>query len=207
MLIIDTETTGLKGGPQDLVVEIGICSLDESTGKIEPVYSEIVRYPDIMEREKVRPSWVFANTDLTPESVLTAPKDAATVAEEVRDIVVAHNVTSYNVPFDFHKFLFKEPWNLRELVRIPYDIMDLATAEVRRRAENGLIPDKALQSRLLSDWSVQPDKWVRSLDAYKVLCPEDPAGRHGKQSHRALDDTIMEAHVLYEALRSREVPQ
>ena len=55
--------------------------------------------------------------------------------------------------------------------------------------------DKDLRERLINDWEEFPGKWVRSADAYKILCPDDPA-HIGNQTHRALDDAIMEAHIL-----------
>ena len=56
------------------------------------------------------------------------------------------------------------------------DIMKLATSKVYELADSDLIEDKNLQERLLMEReeSYYPDKWVRSIDAYRVLCPEDP---------------------------------
>ena len=50
VLIIDTETTGLSGYPKDRVLEIGIAELEE--GSVKPVYSEIIRYSDIVEFDR-----------------------------------------------------------------------------------------------------------------------------------------------------------
>ena len=50
ILIIDTETTGLTGYPLDRVLEIGIAELKD--GRVSPVYSEIIRYSDIVEFDK-----------------------------------------------------------------------------------------------------------------------------------------------------------
>lgn len=204
MLIIDTETTGLRKTPDrpDRVLEIGIAELNEMTGEITPVYNELIRYPDFKEfvdhyEKTYEEVWILHNTDMRVEDILTADKDLPTVMREVREIVRGKVVTSYNVPFDFGKFLNRPPWYLGFLVAVKFDIMDKATEEVRRRAKADEIPDKQLQKRLLDEWKYHgDDKWVRSLDAYKVLCPDDPAGREGVQTHRALDDAIMEAHIL-----------
>ena len=61
----------------------------------------------------------------------------------------------------------------------------------------GYVGDKGLQRRLIRerDESYYDDKWVRSIDAYRVLCPEDPMGLEGMR-HRAIDDAVMEAWVL-----------
>ena len=202
VLIIDTETTGLSGYPKDRVLEIGIAELEE--GSVKPVYSEIIRYSDIVEfdRKYVNPNgsegiWIYRNSDLRMEDTLNAIKDLGTVAAEVREIVSGREVTSYNVPFDFGKFLYHEPWNLKELCSVPYDIMELATKRVYSLAEEDMIPDRALQERLLREReeSYYPNKWIRSIDAYRALCPEDPMGLEGMR-HRAIDDAVMEGWIL-----------
>ena len=206
MLIIDTETTGLTGIPADRVLEIGICELDD--GKITPLYNELIRYPDIREfdskyvnRDGSRGVWIYRNSDMRIEDTLNAEKDLGTVVKEVREIVSGKKVTAYNTEFDFDKFLFREPWCLRDIVTVDFDIMKLATDRVYELTDSDSMPDKALQRRLIMEreQSPYPNKWVRSEDAYSVLCPDDPMDL-GKQTHRALDDAVMEAWIL-KALR------
>ena len=196
VLIIDTETTGLSGYPKDRALEIGIAELEE--GSVKPVYSDIVEF----DRKYVNPNgsegiWIYRNSDLRMEDTLNASKDVERVAAEVREIVSGREVTSYNVSFDFGKFLYHEPWNLKELCSVPYDIMELATERVYSLAEDDMIPDKALQERLLREReeSYYPNKWIRSIDAYRALCPEDSMGLEGMR-HRAIDDAVMEGWVL-----------
>lgn len=202
VLIIDTETTGLSGYPKDRVLEIGIAELEG--GSVKSVYSEIIRYSDIVEFDRKYVNldgsegiWIYRNSDLKMEDILNAIKDLGTVAAEVREIVSGMVVTSYNVPFDFGKFLYHEPWNLKDVCSIPYDIMDLATKRVYSLAEDDLIQDKMLQDRLLREReeSYYPNKWIRSIDAYRALCPEDPMGLEGMR-HRAVDDAVMEGWTL-----------
>ena len=208
VLIIDTETTGLSGYPKDRVLEIGIAELEG--GSVRPVYSEIIRYSDIVEfdRKYVNPNgsegiWIYRNSDLRMEDTLNASKDVERVAAEVREIVSGREVTSYNVPFDFGKFLYREPWNLKELCSIPYDIMELATKRVYSLAENDIIQDKALRERLLREReeSYYPNKWIKSIDAYRALCPEDPMGLE-EMRHRAVDDAVMEGWILRTLLKN-----
>lgn len=202
VLIIDTETTGLSGYPKDRVLEIGIAELEG--GSVRPVYSEIIRYPDIAEFDRKYVNldgsegiWIYRNTDLRMEDTLNTAKDAEAVATEVRGIVSGMEVTSYNVPFDFGKVLYREPWNLKELCSVPYDIMELATKRAYSLAEDDMIPDKVLQERLLREReeSYHPNKWIRSIDAYRALCPEDPMELEGMR-HRAIDDAVMEGWIL-----------
>ena len=117
--------------------------------------------------------------------------------QSVREIVKGKEVISYNTDFDFDKFLFKEPWCLQDIVTVDFDIMKLATDRVYGLADSDRISNKLLQARLIREreQSPYPNKWVRSQDAYSVLCPDDPMGL-GAQTHRALDDAIMEAWVL-----------
>lgn len=206
VLIIDTETTGLSGYPKDRVLEIGIAELEE--GSVKPVYSEIIRYSDIAEFDRKYVNldgsegiWIYRNSDLRIEDTLDAAKDVETVAAEIREIVSGKEVTSYNVGFDFGKFLYHEPWNLKELCSVPYDIMELATKRVYSLAEEDMIPDKMLQDRLLREReeSYYPEKWVRSIDAYGALCPGDPMGLEGMR-HRAIDDAVMEGWILRELM-------
>ena len=204
VLIIDTETTGLRGIPEDRVLEIGIAEYDEVSGNISPVYSEMIRYDDIVEFDSkyVNPDgsrgiWIYRNSDMRMEDTLNAAKDLDTVVREVREIVSGREVTSYNVKFDFGKFLYQEPWNIRNMVTRKIDIMKLATTKVYELADSDSIEDKGLQERLLRERedSPYPEKWVRSIDAYRVLCPEDPMGLEGMR-HRAIDDAVMEGWIL-----------
>lgn len=205
VLIIDTETTGLEGYPKDRVLEIGIAEYDELSGEISPVYSEMIRYDDIRTvdeeyvngRDGSKGIWIYRNSDMKIEETLNAAKDLNTVVKEVRELVRGKAITSYNVGFDFGKFLYQEPWNLKWITARRYDIMDLATKKVMLMARSDSIGDKKLQERLLFEEanSPYPNKWVRSEDAYRVLCPDDPMDL-AKQTHRALDDAIMEGWIL-----------
>ena len=190
------------------MLEIGIAELEE--GSVRPVYSEIIRYSDIVEFDRKYVNldgsegiWIYRNSNLRMEDTLNASKDVERVAAEVRAIVTGREVTSYNVPFDFGKFLYHEPRNLKELCSVPYDIMELATKRVYSLAEEDMIPDRALQERLLREReeSYYPNKWIRSIDAYRALCPEDPMGLEVMR-HRAVDDAVMEGWILRTLLKN-----
>ena len=203
--VIDTETTGLYGYPQDRVLEIGIVEYDEGTRKISPVYSELIHYLDIEEFDRryvglkgEKGVWIYRNSDMSVQDTLNTKKDLDTVAGEVRKILDGKTVTSYNTGFDFDRFLYKRPWNLRPITVCEYDIMPMATEAVMRMVDDGVIADRQLSDRLRREFArtKYAEKWVRSIDAYTVLCPDDPMGMKGRQTHRAIDDAIMEAHIL-----------
>ena len=77
------------------------------------------------------------------------------------------------------------------------DIMKIATSKVYELCESDSLDDKELQERLLREReeSYHPNKWIRSIDAYRALCPEDLMGLEGMR-HRAIDDAVMEGFVL-----------
>lgn len=194
--IVDTETTGFNKDPEnpDRVLEIGIIRFDRLTHAMMKAYHEVIRYEDI---DRYSSAWVFKNTDLKISDIKEAKKDLKTVSEEVRELLRHQYVTSYNVPFDFYDFLFKDPWDLETVIKgIPFDIMDLATDCIREMCARNELSDKLLQTSLIKDWLKFPDKWVRSINAYNALCPKDEGKRNGIQSHRALDDCYQEGWVL-----------
>ena len=167
MFVVDIETTGLCGiSAGDKIVEVGISEI--TGGKVIPVYHKIVAHPDIYDYSE---SWVFKNTDLTPEMVKNGTPEEEVISD-LHKILDGQLSTSYNVYFDFTRFLNQPPYEITPI--IPFDIMEIATAVI--------CPDAS--------------PFVRSEYAYKVACPEDPAGLKFKQTHRALDDAIMEAHIL-----------
>lgn len=74
--------------------------------------------------------------------------------------------------------MINELWNLRGIVERKIDIMKNATSKVYELCELDSLDDKELQDRLLREreGSYYPEKWVRSIDAYRALCPEDWRG-------------------------------
>lgn len=175
IFVLDTETTGLAGAPDDLVVDIGIVSADLKTGDIEPVFSTPVGYSESMIR-KHEGAWVFNNTDLNFWQVLKAP-GVYKVASRVSELLTGELVTSYNTEFDLDRFLYRDPWNLKNLCFECNCIMTSAWRAFPNLGRNGFYPKLQV--------------------AYDALCPGDPMNV-GKQRHRALSDAVMAAHVMME---------
>ena len=93
--IVDIETTDFlrEGG---LIVEVGIVSLDLKTGEVKKINDELVR--EIEFKEEHKRSWIFHNSDLTYEEVLTAnPLNK----NKIQDIFNKYPTTAYNKKFDF----------------------------------------------------------------------------------------------------------
>jgi DNA polymerase III alpha subunit (gram-positive type) len=186
--VLDTETTGLRGCPDDHVVDIGVAYLNTSTGEVKGVFSSIVGYDVSLWDISHKDAWIFNNTDLTLEQVANAP-DQDSVREGLIDVIGDRNVTSYNTAFDFGKFLFKEPWDLCPFISEYPDIMIKAASFCK-------IPGR------FGDY-----KWPKLDHAYSVLCPDDPANIHGKQDHRALSDAVVASYVLKSLIEKGLYPE
>ncbi len=129
ILILDVETDGLDGAPADRVLEVGVAELDtadDAPQAVRAVYSQVIRYED------PRDCWIFHHSTLTPAEVLGASADPKQAARILREIVRGRLVTSYNVGFDFGRFLDRRPWVLgRAYDAVPLDIMYTATSTAR----------------------------------------------------------------------------
>ena len=179
LYLIDTETTGLRGFPVDHVVDVGVCRIDLSAGSFEPVYSSIVGHDVSLWNRNLRESWIFENSDLTLSDVASAPP-VASIADDLNNILSGEFVTSYNVDFDFRKFLRHDPFFMHSYVaKVLPDPMLAATPVLKIAGSNGY-------------------KWPRLEEAYSSLCPDDPAGIGCHQDHRALSDAKVASCVLIE---------
>jgi DNA polymerase-3 subunit epsilon len=185
IFVIDTETTGLDGGPRDLVVDIGICSVDISKGTVKDVYSSIVGYDVTDWGDHRAKAWIFGNSDLTLDKVAAA-KPLFKVKEEIVTLLRGKAVTAYNVPFDMEKFLFREPWNLRGVFNVCTDIMKAATDVCK----------------LPSDLYGVRYKFPKLDHAYRAIVSGDPAGVGNIQDHRALPDARMASFIMVEMCRN-----
>lgn len=177
--VLDTETTGLKGYPYDHVVDVAVCRVSLQDGTVEEVFSSVVGHDVASWDQATKGAWIFENTDLTLEMVADAPP-LADVAAELRNILQGCFVTSFNVDFDFQKFLFHPPWDLEPHISLTPCIM-------KRSMPICAIPG-----------TYDRYKFPRLQEAYDMIVPGDPAGIRGHQSHRALSDAVMASYVLIE---------
>ena len=114
IFVVDLETTGLKGYPDDYVVEIAVMKVDLQKNRIELIHQSLIHYDVESWDEGLRNSWIFQNTDITLQKIQDSEKDIETVVLEVRRILQNRYVTSFNIKFDFEKFLKHELWNINE---------------------------------------------------------------------------------------------
>ncbi len=182
--VLDTETTGLRGAPKDLVVDVGICKVSLRGGTVKDVYSSVLGYNVDFWDNYHREAWIFQNTDLTLEMVVEAPP-AREVIENVRRILRNKTVTAYNIAYDMNKFLFQKPWDMKGEFTLCNDIMLAATPVCK-------IP---------SDYCGKKYRYPKLDVAYSKIVEGDPADIHGVQSHRALSDARMASYIMVQMFR------
>jgi len=180
--VLDTETTGLDGFPTDHIVDVAVCRVRPYRDTVEPVLSTVVGHDISTWSQNQREAWIFQNTDLTLEQVAKATP-APFVTAELRSMLENRMTTSFNVGFDFDKFLFHEPWRLREAVHLTPCIMLRAMPVCK----------------LPGTYDVY--KWPKLQQAYDMLVDGDPADIGEEQKHRAMEDAVMASHVLLELIR------
>ena len=182
--VIDTETTGLIGYPYDLVLDIGVVRVDLFERTVTDAFDSIVYYDTDDWPERMLNCWAFQNTQLSLEMIKDKGVLSNIVSKKLRELLKGQIVTSYNVEFDFNRFLYYPPWRLKDNCIIGDCIM-LSAAECeylpKSTHDNG--------------------KWPRLLDAYMGLVDGDPAGIEGKQDHLALSDSRVAGWVLIELYR------
>ena len=182
--VIDTETTGLTGCPDDHIVDIGIAVLETDTGRVMPLYESLVGYDVDEWDDSRRNAWIFSNSDLTLDDVAAASPQAD-VRYEVATLLAGAHVTAYNTDFDLTRFLYRSPWRLDVVTYAMPDIM-MACDDLVEHA---------------------PGRHPSLMRSYQELCPDDEADLRGKQKHRALSDAMAAAHVLRQLIRRGHYPE
>jgi len=184
--VLDTDTTGLKGHPQDVIVDIAVCRVDLDKGTVDPVYSSVVGYDTSEWNEYRRNAWIFENTDMTLDMVDAAPPVQEVVAD-IRKLLRGKKVTSYNTEYDMGKFLYHEPWKMKDLFIECTDIMKAATPICK-------VP---------SQYYGRQYQYPKLDLAYEKIVEGDPAGIKGVQEHRAMSDAKVASHILVQLFRDR----
>lgn len=176
--VIDIETTGFKA-KKDYIVEIGIAELDLDTGKIEPLYNNIVR-EEGMDVDRYKDSWIFHNSSLTFENYKSGALDLRpTGSERIQQILDEYPVTAYNSSFDF-SFLKARGFHINKELPCPMKILT-DIIKLPYYSPSGLITETRY-------------KYPSVEEAYKYIFP----GIDYKEDHRALPDAYDEACIIYE---------
>ena len=168
--IIDVETTDIKN--EGCIIEIGIVELDLVTGATRILFDSLVKelpFGDIH-----RNSWIFNNSDLKFEDIVTAPS-LDHVKSEIQDILNLYSLTAYNTAFDFG---FMESRGFIIKKDIP-DIMAVAKEACKIIYAKGGYKNPKMQ------------------EAWDNFFPNT----NYREAHRAVDDAIHEARILFEMYR------
>ena len=165
LLIIDIETTGFV--PEgNSVVEIGIVLCDTDTREITTLFDNVV-HDEEWDYNKHKNSWIFQNTDLTPEDVINS-KHIEEYRDELQSIFDQYPITAYNKKFDL-SFMNARGFKLKDTK----DLMLNAQQVHIQLAGNPRYP----KFEKVYNWFFPNAKYI--------------------EKHRGLDDAIREAEVLY----------
>lgn len=186
IFVIDTETTGLWGYPEDLILEIGIVKLHLDTSNIVVVYDEIIGYKEEDLSDEQKNAWIFDNSSLSLKSVLKG-KRVQDVAKDVQNLLHNKLVAIYNVAYDYDKFLKYEPFNL-DCTILPC-IMKQSTKPCK-------VPHPS--SNLKYKWPRLGEAQEILLDGHNLPDFLDP--------HRAISDAYVSAMVLSKLIADHEYP-
>lgn len=168
IIVLDIETTGLTPAC-DMICEIGICQLNLETGQVDPIFSQICQEKN---KEFGEYSWVFQNSDLTIEDVINAPYFSEFQSELQNMFDLNIPIAAYNQEFDFG-FLEYRGLKIRNKF---WDPMLKLTPILKIPGYYGKY------------------KWPSVQEAWNFF-----NGKHNyKEGHRALDDAMHEAQIIYE---------
>jgi DNA polymerase-3 subunit epsilon len=172
--VVDIETTG-KTPHTGLIVEIGIVKLDLESGEINILFDKIIKEPGFGERQKK--SWIFLNSDLCFNDV----ENASTLESQlsiVQEILNKYEITAFNKSFDIG-FLKSRGFKIQR--EFPC-IMETMTS-ICRIPLPWYDPNK-------------PYKWPNAQEAWDFFFPNSDY----IEKHRAADDAIHEAKILFEMI-------
>ena len=176
--VIDIETTGLDP-IIDLILEIGIVELSLITGETKILFDSFVKEPKFGEEH--RDSWIFNNSDLKFEDIENAPL-FDNLKKEINEIFNHYPITAFNKSFDLG---FLEVRDINAPIELPC-IMLTATNICR-------IPSSTGRSKY---------KWPKCQEAWDFFFPNSDY----IETHRAADDAIHEAQILFELFSHGHFP-
>ncbi len=169
--VVDIETTS-KYSWMGTIVEIGICCLNLKNGNISKLLDTVVREPDFDEIKNTD-AWIFKNSTLTVQEVLDAP-EWKIIRPKINQIFDKFSVSAYNKQFDL-------TWLRERGIKIKSEL-----------------PCPMIESTpFLKLPHPNPDyldyKWPKVEECWNWYFPQIPY----IEKHRAYDDCIHEAQIIY----------
>lgn len=173
LYVLDLETTGLMGHPQDLILEVALAKIHKLTHQTIALQTDIV-YQDIKD-QRVKHCWVV-NNNIISLNEIEKGEVLEKVLEKTKKFIGEADYTTYNVEFDYFKFLkyfgFKYP---------KFCLMERACKVLK----------------LPNEYGYDNYKWPTLQEAFNYFAPEQIR----TQTHRALDDVTM-AIAVYKGLQN-----
>ncbi|MEI6866697.1 3'-5' exonuclease [Flavicella sp.] len=172
ILVLDIETTGLSP-INDFILELGIVKLNIETGEIIELFNNVFKDPNLT--AKHRRSWIFENGFMNIDEVRNA-KPLDHYADEIQEILNNYKgrITAWNRDFD-NSFLTSNGFDLGDKVACP---MKVSTQYFKIQGSRGF-------------------KWPKAQEAWDILFPDIQK----TEVHRGLDDSIMEAKIIFELVQ------
>lgn len=172
ILILDIETTGFLN-QNGKIVEVGIVSLDLTTGDKQIVFDKLVHERPIT-RAEVENSWIVQNGYITLEQIRTSIQLSEVLAE-IQAIINSYplGATAFNRSFDFD---FLESRGITFPNKLPCPML-LSTDICKLPSRNGY----------------SSYKWPKVEEAWKHFFPEVEY----IELHRGADDAFHEADIVY----------
>ena len=169
ILVLDIETTGLNP-KQDLILELGMVKLNLDSGEITELFNQVFKDPKLT--AKHREAWIFENGYMELEEI----RNALPLSEYFDEIQSLMNqfkgrVTAWNRDFD-SAFLKNNGFDLGPDVACP---MKGSVDYFKIKGNYGF-------------------KWPKAQEAWDILFPGTPK----VEEHRGLDDSKMEAAIIFE---------
>ncbi len=172
MLVIDIETTHVSKN-KGHIVEVGIVRLDLGNGGRAVLYDRLVREQDCS-FEELRRSWFYNNSDYDVCDFRGARSLDRGVVQKIIDLN-PEGVTAFNSAFDFGWLESRGLVFPRKLA----DPMKICRPIVEAQDKNGRVKNPNVE-----------EAWV-------YFFPGDPY----KEKHRAADDAMHEAAIIYELFK------
>ena len=183
--VVDIETTGLDA-LNELILEIGIVELNIETGETKVLFNNFVKETSF--GEEYRNAWIFDNSDMKFEDGLNAP-NLEKFRNELQEIFNNYDVTAFNKTFDLG-FLkargFHFPKELPCIMITATDICKIPFTKGIRKERYGN----------------REFKWPKVQEAWDFFFPNS----NYTEGHRAADDAIHEAKILFELYKSGKFP-
>jgi hypothetical protein len=171
--VIEVNTSGPKGFPDDEVIEIGICGVDLTGMSTENLYSAIVRYDTSSWNEDKKE--YIKRCDITADDIENGVP-LETVCRDVKRILNGKQSASYDIRNVFYRYMVNEPWDLtKEVITMP-----------------------SVCSRLPSSHrcNIPSDENIHIRNSYSRIFNDDPMNVSDGKS--ALDAALMTSAILME---------